>query len=132
MKKLTGGRGVDVAIDYSGAWQALQAALRGVAYGGTVVAGAFPPPHDAGLDLGAEAHLNIPNIVFSRSCSEPNRDHPRWNDSRIFEVCLRLLIEGKISGDEVVTPVVKFDDLAEEYPKIAAEPDTYVKIGCEY
>lgn len=132
MKKLTGGRGVDVAIEYSGSPQALQAALRGVAYGGTVVAGAFPPPHEAGLDLGAEAHLNIPNIVFSRSCSEPNRDHPRWNESRIFDTCLRLLIEGKISGDEVVTPVVKFDDLAGEYPKIATEPDTYVKLGCEY
>ena len=56
---------MDVAIDYSGAPQALQAALRGVAYGGTVVAGAFPPPHQAGLDLGAEAPLNLPSIVFT-------------------------------------------------------------------
>ncbi len=132
IKKATGGRGVDVAIDYSGARQALQQALRGAAYGGTVVAGAFPPPYDAGLDFGAEAHLNVPNLIFSRSCSEPNREYPRWNEGRIFEVCLRLLIDGRISGEEVVTPVVKFEDAAAEYPKIATEPDTYVKIGVEY
>jgi len=132
IKKATGGRGVDVAIDYSGARQALQEALRGAAYGGTVVAGAFPPPYDAGLDFGAEAHLNVPNLIFSRSCSEPNREYPRWNERRIFEVCLRLLIDGRIRGEEVVTPVVKFEDAATEYPKIATEPDTYVKIGVEY
>lgn len=132
IKKATGGRGADVMIEYSGARPALQAALRGVAYGGTVVAGAFPPPYDAGLDLGAEAHLNVPNIVFSRSCSEPNRDHPRWDEARIFDACMRLLLAGKISGEKVVTPVVSFEDLLTEYPKIATEPDVYIKLGAEY
>ncbi|KKL84828.1 hypothetical protein LCGC14_1960850, partial [marine sediment metagenome] len=132
IKKATAGRGADVAIDYSGAWQALQAALRGLAYGGTVVAGAFPPAHEAGLDLGAEAHLNLPSIVFSRSCSAPNRDHPRWDERRILDVCLALLEAGTISGDEVVTPVVKFEDLPEEYPRIVTEPDEYVKLGATY
>lgn len=132
IKKATGGRGADVVIEYSGARPALQAALRGVAYGGTVVAGAFPPPYDAGLDLGAEAHLNVPNIVFSRSCSEPNRDHPRWDEARIFEACMRLLLAGKISGEKVVTPVVGFEDLITEYPKIATQPDEYIKLGAEY
>jgi len=132
IKKATGGRGVDVAIEYSGSRQALQAALRGVAYGGTVVAGAFPPPYDAGLDFGAEAHLNVPDLIFSRACSQPNREHPRWSEPRLFETCLRLLTEGKISGEQVVTPVVAFDELAGEYPKIATEPDAYVKLGVEY
>ena len=132
IKKATGGRGVDVAIDYSGCHRALQSALRGVAYGGTVVAGAFPPPYEAGLDLGAEAHLNVPNLIFSRSCSEPNRDYPRWDEGRILQTCLRLLIEGEISGEEVVTPVVAFADALDEYPKIATEPDVYVKLGVEY
>jgi threonine dehydrogenase-like Zn-dependent dehydrogenase len=132
IKKATGGRGADVVIEYSGAWQALQAALRGVAYGGTVVAGAFPPPHAAGLDLGAEAHINIPTIVFSRSCSEPNRDSPRWNEQRIFQACLHLLTTGAITGEAVVTPVVPFGQVLTEYPKIATHPDEYVKLGVEY
>ncbi len=132
MKKVTGWRGVDVAIDYSGAVPAMQACLRGVAYGGTVVAGAFPAPYAAGLDFGAEAHLNVPNIVFTRSCSEPNRDHPRWDEKRILETCLEWLIEGRLTGEGIVTPVVKFDQLDTEYPRIVTEPDTYIKIGATY
>ncbi len=129
IKLATDRRGADVVIEYSGAAAAMQAALRGVAYGGTVVMGAFPPPYGAGLDLGAEAHLNIPKIVFSRACSQPDRDHPRWNESRLFAVCWRLLTEGRLTGDPVVQPVVSFDDLAEEYLNIASQPDTYLKLG---
>lgn len=131
IKKLTG-RGVDVAIEYSANWKALQDCLRCVAYGGNVVAGGFPAPYPAGLDLGGEAHLNIPTIIFSRSCSQPDREHPRWDHQRVADTCWRLLVEGRISGDQVVTPVVAFEDILSEYPKIATEPDKYVKIGCEY
>jgi len=132
IKKATANRGADVVIEYSGNVHAMQAALRGVAYGGTVVAGAYPPPYPAGLNFGAEAHVNIPQIVFSRSCSEPGRDHPRWTDQRVFEVCLRMLIDGTLRGQEVVAPVVPFADAAEHYPKIVTEPDAYIKLGITY
>ena len=78
IKRATQNRGADVIIEYSGNHLALQASLRGVAYNGTVVAGAYPGAYPAGLDLGAEAHMNRPSIVFSRACSEPNPDHPNW------------------------------------------------------
>jgi len=132
LKKATEKRGVDVAIEYSGSADALQEALRGVAFGGNVVAGAYPPPYGSGLDLGAEAHLNIPNIIFSRACSEPNRDYPRWDEGRIYAACRRLIEEGKISGEEIVQPVVPFDDLLEEYPKIASSPERNVKLGVKF
>lgn len=129
LKKHTDGRGVDVAIEYSGAGQALNDALRGVAYGGTVVCGAFPPPYGAGVDFGADAHVRIPNIVFSRACSVPQRDHPRWDERRIFDVCWKWLAEGRLSGEPIVRPVVPFDALLTEYPKIATEPNDYIKLG---
>ncbi len=132
IKKATDSRGVDVAVDYSGHWRAMQSALRGLAYGGTVVAGAFPPPYEAGLDFGAEAHVNLANIVFSRSCSEPNRDHPRWDERRIFGACMHLLTAGRLRGQEVVTPVVPFEELLGTYPKIATEPDRFIKLGAAY
>ncbi|MCK4284236.1 MAG: zinc-binding dehydrogenase, partial [Candidatus Brocadiae bacterium] len=125
-------RGADVAIEYSGSVHALQAAIRGIAFGGTVVAGAFPPPYGPGLDLGAEAHLNIPNIVFSRACSEPNREHPRWNESRISDTCWRLICQGQLTGEGIVTPVVPFEDLPTEYPKIASDPGSSIKLGAEF
>lgn len=128
----TGRRGADVCIEYSGHHGALQAALRGVCYLGTVVAGAFPGAYPAGLDLGAEAHFNRPRIVFSRACSEPNPDHPNWNETRLFEVCWRLLGDGSLNCDPVVQPVVAFDDLVTEYPKIATAPEQNVKLGVRF
>jgi threonine dehydrogenase-like Zn-dependent dehydrogenase len=129
IKLATGGRGADVCIEYSGARAALQAALRGVAYGGRVVMGAFPAPYGAGLDLGGEAHHNIPTIVFSRACSQPDRDHPRWDENRIFALCWELLKEGRISGEAIVQPIVPFDDLLTEYPRIASHPEDHIKLG---
>lgn len=129
IKVATGGRGVDVAIDYSGSSAALQAALRGVAFAGTVVAGAFPAPYPAGLDLGAEAHMNIPRIVFSRACSEPGRDHPRWPEARLYDTCWRWICEGRLRGERVVDPVVPFNDLPAAYERILSAPDSAVKLG---
>ncbi len=132
IKEATGGAGVDVAVEFSGAMQALQHAIRGVAFGGTVVCGAFPAAYPAGLDLGAEAHMNRPNVLFSRACSDPSRDHPRWDEKRIYRECLKLINEGRLVGEKVVQPVVPFASLAEEYPKIATEPDRMVKLGVSY
>jgi len=129
LKQRTGGRGVDVAVEYSGARAALQACFRGVAYGGTVVAGAYPAPYGSGLDLGAEAHMNAPTLVFSRACSEPNRDYPRWDERRLMETCWRWLAEGRLTGEPIVQPIVAADELLEAYPRVAGDPDAGVKLG---
>jgi threonine dehydrogenase-like Zn-dependent dehydrogenase len=132
IKKATGKRGADVCIEYSGHHLALQAALRGVAYNGTVVAGAWPGSYPAGLDFGAEAHFNRPRIIFSRACSEPNPDYPNWDENRLIEVAWRLLAEGHLHCEDVVQPVVPFADLAVEYPKIATHPETNIKLGVRF
>jgi threonine dehydrogenase-like Zn-dependent dehydrogenase len=132
IRETAGGRGADVVIEYSGAAGALNDALRAIAYGGNVVCGAWPPPYPAGVDFGAEAHHNVPNITFSRACSQPDRDHPRWDEPRIYAACWRMLCEGRITGEPIVQPVVAFDDLPTEYPKIATHPQTNVKLGVEF
>ena len=127
----TARRGADVCIEYSGHHTGLQAALRGVRYLGTVVAGAFPGAYPAGLDLGAEAHFNRPTMVFSRACSEPNPEYG-WDEERLFEVSWRLLTGGSLCCEPVVQPVVAFDDLLTEYPKIATAPERNVKLGVRF
>lgn len=129
IRRATDRRGADVCIEYSGSHLALQAALRGVAYLGTVVAGAWPGSYPAGLDLGAEAHMNRPRIIFSRACSEPNPDHPNWDEGRLMEVAWRLLSTGVLQAEAIVQPVVPFSALLEAYPKIATEPERTIKLG---
>ncbi len=132
IKKICGNRGADVIIEYSGNRRALQDALRGVAFGGMVVCGAFPAPYDAGLDLGSEAHMNRPTIKFSRACSDPSRDHPRWNDSRIFETCHRLIVTGQITGVGIVSEPVPVDEILAAYMKMSEDPEYSIKLGYSF
>ncbi len=132
IKQLTNKRGADVCIEYSGSHHALQAALRGVAYLGTIVAGAWPKPYPAGLDFGAEAHMNRPRIIFSRACSEPNPDYPNWNEERIFEVAWRYLTSDALQTIPIIHPIVDFDDLLTAYPQIATNPQDLIKLGVRF
>jgi threonine dehydrogenase-like Zn-dependent dehydrogenase len=132
IKEATDRRGADVCIEYSGSHHALQAALRGVAYLGKVVAGAWPGAYPAGLDFGAEAHMNRPSIIFSRACSEPNPDHPNWNEERILDVGWRYLSSGTLQTVPLVQPIVDFDELITVYPKIATNPHEIIKLGVRF
>lgn len=132
IRESTAGCGADVCIDFSGNGLALQQALRGVAFGGTVVCGAFPPPYGAGLDFGAEAHMNRPTLLFSRACSDPNRQHPRWSAGRIRRTCYDLLAAGRIVGTSIVDPICRFEELPELYAQIASAPQCSVKLGCTH
>ncbi|HEU5078988.1 MAG TPA: zinc-binding alcohol dehydrogenase [Opitutaceae bacterium] len=132
IRDYTGGEGADVVVEYSGSVAAMQQSLIGVCYGGTVVAGAFPPPYPAGLDFGGEAHMNRAHIVFSRTESEPNRDYPRWSHRRILEATFTLICRGQLDARPLLDPVVSFGDLMTEYPKIATQPNANIKMGVRY
>lgn len=133
LREATDWRGVDVVIEYSGIMEALQEALRGVAFGGNVVLGAFPGPLKAGLDLGAEAHMNRPNIVFTRTESDPHRDHPRWDNRRVRAGIHSMVLKGQLNADSIVTPVLKFSDaLVADYDTLISSSDKSIKFGVEY
>ena len=129
---MTGGRGPDVVIDFSGNRHALQSALRGIAYGGTIVCGAFPPPYDSGLDFGGEAHMNRPRIVFSRACSDPNPDYPRWDWERIRGESLRLIVERRLTGEPIIGDPIPFENLRHEYARIASGEAEMIKLAVKY
>lgn len=131
LREATGMRGVDVSIDFSGSWRALQTAFRGTGYGGTIAYGAFPAPFPAGLDLGAESHYNRQKLVFAR-VDDPDPDHPRWSSARITDTVWELIRRGTLRGSEIVDPPIRFDQLAEVYPEIAAHPEAHLKLAVEY
>jgi threonine dehydrogenase-like Zn-dependent dehydrogenase len=132
LKEATGGLGVDVAVETSAIYEALDDALRAVTFEGTIVYAGRAKACTGGLDLGAVAHVNIPNIIFARANSDPNRDHPRWNFRRIVDTCWKWLAEGRFECEDVVDPVVPFEDSVEAYIEMDNHPERSVKLGVSF
>lgn len=133
LKKATNKMGVDVVIETSANEFALQQALRGLAYGGTIAFVGWARPFRGGLDLGREAHFNNAKIVFSRACSEPNPDYPRWSWRRIEETCWKMLSEGVLNCEEIIEPVVSFEESAVGYERyVDQHPEKSVKLGVKF
>ncbi|MBM7564739.1 zinc-binding dehydrogenase [Paenibacillus sacheonensis] len=133
LKKATGKLGVDVIIETSASEFALQSSLRGLAYGGTIAFVGWARAFKGGLDFGREAHFNNAKIVFSRACSEPNPDYPRWSWRRIEDVCWDMLLKGQINCEEVINPVVPFLESAEGYEQFVDQrPDLSIKLGVNF
>ena len=74
----------------------------------------------------------IPNIIFARACSDPNRDHPRWDFNRILDVCWDIICEGRLQCEDVVQPVVPFSESAEAYEDMDYHPENSIKLGIEF
>lgn len=130
LKKATDKLGVDVIIETSANEVALQQSLRGLAYGGTLAFVGWARAFKGGLDLGREAHFNNAKIVFSRACSEPNPDYPRWNWQRLMDECWNLLKDGKLQCEGIIDPVVPLSEAAEGYQiYVDQHPELSIKLG---
>lgn len=133
IKKLTNKLGADAIIETSGSIQALQASLKGLAYGGTIAYVAFAKPFPAGLWLGQEAHYNYGKIVFSRACSEPNPEYPRWSRKRIEDVVWEFLMNGYLDCEDIIYPVIPFEQAAEGFCEyVDQNPDKSIKLGINF
>ena len=132
VKKLTNKVGADSIIETSGIAAALQDALKGIAYGGTIAYLSFAKPFPAGLNFGREAHFNNAKIVFVRAASEPNPDYPRWNRKRIEDTCWELLMNGYLDCVDIIDPIVSFENSAEAYMEyVDQHPELSIKMGIE-
>jgi threonine dehydrogenase-like Zn-dependent dehydrogenase len=133
LKRATNRAGMDAAIETSGNEQALQQALRGLGYGGTIAFVGWARAFSGTLDLGREAHFNNANLVFSRASSEPGRDHPRWDRRRIATSCWNMLASGKIDCQRIVDPVVSFDEAPRAYEEyVDRNPHESIKLGIAF
>ena len=107
---------------------------RGVVYGGTIAVVGWYGPDKGGFHLGREAHMNNAHLVFARACSEPNPDvHTGWSWQRINQTCWELLRGGKINCEEIIDPVVPFEEAGEAYRTYLIErPAESVKMGVKF
>lgn len=131
--KLTGGKGVDVAIETSGSTEALHQAIRSCRMGGRVVTVASYRGGADGLFLGEEWHRNRIDMVSSMSISGAvPRDTPRWDLDRLNEAALELIENQKIGVTSLITHTFSFKDAAAVYKLIQERPQEAVKVIFTY
>jgi threonine dehydrogenase-like Zn-dependent dehydrogenase len=129
----TRGKGVDVVIETSGNYKAIEQGLRALAYGGTLAMVGWLKECKYPIHLGKEAHFNQQRIVFSRACSDPNNDHPRWSFERICAEAWEMLSKGMFNCENIVSPVIPFDECDKGYLRYVVEhPEESVKMGVAF
>ncbi|MCX7806628.1 MAG: zinc-binding alcohol dehydrogenase [Planctomycetota bacterium] len=133
IKKATGKKGVDVAIDASGSYRALQAAIRSTHYSGTVVTCSYYHGNGAALRFDEEFFLARMTLKVSMPVwGNPSRDYPAWDDERIEDTAFRLMLSGKLDPEGIVSPVVPFEKAAETYMEMSEHPEKGVKMGVTF
>jgi 2-desacetyl-2-hydroxyethyl bacteriochlorophyllide A dehydrogenase len=133
IKLSAGGGGPDVAIEFSGRYEALHEAMRCVRVAGAVVAaGFYMGSAGSGLRLGEEFHHNRLTLVGSMSgWGAPNRE-PGWDRRRLRATALDLLAHGRLDIAAFITHRVPLERAAEAYELIDRRPEETLKVVLTY
>ena len=114
IKRATGDRGVDVAIETSGNASALHEAIRAIRQCGTIVHVPYGPKDASTLHLDEEFHVNRPTIIGSQAVwRNPDRSYPLWDEERARVTAIELFRRGLVTSEGIVTPIVGFTDAAQ-------------------
>ena len=132
--RLTGGAGVDVAIELAGVYPALHTAIRATRIEGTVCSAGFYQGEAHGLWLGREWHHNRLTIVVPHGCGwgHPPRDYPRWDEGRAYDTIVSMMRQGKLTAPGLIQPVVSLDEGPEVFRLIRHEPDRVCKYAVRF
>jgi threonine dehydrogenase-like Zn-dependent dehydrogenase len=55
-----------------------------------------------------------------------------WDSPRITELAFRLLRDGQLTAEGLVTPIVTLDESAEAYRDIDLHPEKSIKLGVRF
>jgi threonine dehydrogenase-like Zn-dependent dehydrogenase len=132
IKNHTDKKGVDVAIEISGAYSGLQSAIRSVHVAGLIVAASYYSGTDP-IQLGAEWHHNRPTLISSMPVwGMPHRCYPMWDLARLQRTALRLLESGRLITEPMVSCRFRYSDASEAYRFIDEHPDQTIKTFLDY
>lgn len=132
IKEATARKGVDIAIETSGADTALHEAIRCLRQCGTVVAVGWSGDNGRQLYLGEEFHVNRPHIVDSQASpywGNPDRDHPRWDTQRVTDACVALFRRSALRPTGILDPIVSLDEAPEILQIGRKDPAQVLKVG---
>lgn len=132
IKNLTDRKGVDVAIEISGSYTALQQAIRSVQAGGLIVSASYYTGSQP-LQLGAEWHHNRLTFISSMPVwGMPHRSAPLWDLKRIERTALRLLETEQLITEPMISKRFRYEEAAQAYQFIDQRPEETIKTVLEY
>jgi 2-desacetyl-2-hydroxyethyl bacteriochlorophyllide A dehydrogenase len=132
LRRLTGGRGADAAIELSGSYRALHEAVRAVAVAGRVVAAGFYQGEGVGLRLGEEFHHNRVQLVAAQIGGVPLSVTGRWDQARLNATFLDLAVTGAVDPVGLVSHVLPADRAAEAYDLLDRRPAEALQVVLEF
>jgi threonine dehydrogenase-like Zn-dependent dehydrogenase len=133
IKAATGGKGVDVALEISGSYAALQHAIRGTHKEGLVVTASYYGDAHGRVDLSREWHHNRITLRSSMpvwDCS--HRCQPMWNLARLEKTAVDLLGAGRLQVKPLIGARFPFRQAAEAYRVIDESAGGKIKILLTY
>lgn len=127
---LTGGRGVDVAVEVSGSGAALQAAIEAVATEGTVVVASWYGTRPIALDLGGRFHRGRVSLRSSQVGRLNPELQPRWDRERRTETVIGLL--DRLDLRDLISHRLPFGRAPEAYRLLDQRPEEAVQVVFSY
>jgi 2-desacetyl-2-hydroxyethyl bacteriochlorophyllide A dehydrogenase len=115
IRRLTGNRGADVAIEFSGFYPALHEAIRSCAYNGRTVSAGFYQGEGGGLYLGEEFHHNRIQVICSQISGVSPELSYRWDRLRLEKTIFQFAKNGKLNLQDLITHVTPFRDGGQAY-----------------
>lgn len=126
-------QGADVAIEFSGSYEALHQAIRSVRMAGLVVAAGFYQGGGTALKLGEEwLHNRVSMVASMRGWGNPHRHYPMWDRPRLRETSIALIGAGELKVKELLTHKVRFEHAQDAYELIDASDGEVLKVALEY
>ncbi|MCM0673386.1 zinc-binding alcohol dehydrogenase [Micromonospora phytophila] len=132
LRRITEGRGADVAIEISGSYHALHDAIRSVAVDGRVVSAGFYQGDGTGLRLGDEFHHNRVRLVSSQIGGVPPELAGRWNEARLNHTFLQLALDRQVDPVGLVTHVIPVEESAQAFDMLDRRPEEALQVVLKF
>ncbi len=132
-RELTAGQGVDIAIELSGVYAGLSAAIRCARVGGLVCSAGFYQGEAQNLYLGREWHHNRLTMIVPHGCGwghEP-REYPYWHRQRALDTIVSMMRKGRLQAQGLVNKVYSLEAATQVYQQIRENPDAIIKFAVD-
>jgi len=133
IKQATDGLGVDVALELSGSYAALQQAVRCVQREALVVTASYYGDQAGRVDLSREWHHNRVTLRSSMpvwGCT--HRSHPMWDLARLERAAIALLASRALQVRPLIGARIPFARAAEAYALIDQPNSDCIKVLLTY